>query len=542
MEQLERFVFRRHDKIGDADADEDRLFLPSCFVDKGDLDVLANCTDPRRIVVGRTGSGKTALLKHLSETKERIIDVSPDLLSLPYISNSTILNFVTSLGVNLDVFFKMLWRHVFAVELLKRIVPSDQARNKRTWLDLVRDLFREKKRLPVFDYIEKWGGAFWEQADAPMREATTKLEKDLSASLKFGTGVAMGAEAASKLSHEEKQEIVSRAQNVVAQVQIRQLSEILDALNDILDDPQRRFYILVDRLDENWVEERLRYPLIRALVETVRDFKKVQNVKVIVALRMDLLDRVIRRTRDSGFQEEKYESLYLPLRWEKEQLIQILDRRISHLVRSRYSSQKRVTYADVLPSSIGREPVLDYLLARTMMRPRDLISFFNYCVAQADKHPRITAEMIKGAEGEYSRSRLRSLADEWAADLPNLLVFTEIVKNRPSHFRLSDISNEACMDFCLNAIISGFDKQDELSVAAAQVVDTDLGPREFRRSLAHVFYKVGLFGLKVSSHEKTMWSTDGRRAISSAEIADDTGVDVHAFAWRTLGIRPPKAG
>jgi len=58
------FIFKKLDSVGAAAAEEDKRFLKACFVDTGDLDVLRDCADPRRIVLGRTGSGKTALLEH----------------------------------------------------------------------------------------------------------------------------------------------------------------------------------------------------------------------------------------------------------------------------------------------------------------------------------------------------------------------------------------------------------------------------------------------------------------------------------------------
>ena len=117
--QQGKFRFRRLDNIGAAAAEEDIDFLKNCFVDTGVMSVLSDCRDPRSIAIGRTGSGKTALLSRLSETEERVIEILPESLSLSYISNSTVLNFFDRLGVKLDIFFKLLWRHVFAVELIK---------------------------------------------------------------------------------------------------------------------------------------------------------------------------------------------------------------------------------------------------------------------------------------------------------------------------------------------------------------------------------------------------------------------------------------
>jgi hypothetical protein len=76
---------------------------------------------------------------------------------------------------------------------------------------------------------------------------------------------------------------------------------------------QKKYYIVIDRLDEEWVENKLRFRLICELIETSIEFTRIANVKVIVALRNDLLDQVYRFTRDPGFQEEKYRSSSLDL-------------------------------------------------------------------------------------------------------------------------------------------------------------------------------------------------------------------------------------
>jgi hypothetical protein len=79
------------------------------------------------------------------------------------------------------------------------------------------------------------------------------------------------------------------------------------------------------------------------------------------------------------------------------------------------------------------------------MRPRDIVVFFNACIRQARDNPVVTAHMLKEAEGEYSRQRLRSLADEWIADYPDLLVLVDVLNSRPSRFRVQDISDEQCV-------------------------------------------------------------------------------------------------
>lgn len=533
------FRFRKNDHIGAADAEADHAFLRDCFVDVGDVQLLTDCTDHRHIVLGRTGAGKTALLSNLSERTSRVINIKPESLALAYISNSTILQFVHNLGVSLDVFFKLLWRHVFTVEVIKAHFNLDSAAAKEGFLEWLRAQFSEKKRQheKALAYLERWGSKFWEQTDYRIEELTTKLENDLRASI--GTAIPdikIALNASHGLTQEEKGKIIERATYVVNQVQIQELSYVLELLDSILDDPQKRYYIVIDRLDENWVEESLRYLLIRALIETVRDFRKVRHAKIVIALRYDLLDRVLRISRGAGFQEEKYEALYLDLTWTREQLTSLLDARINHLVRRSYTSQS-VTHKDILPEYVNKKPVLDYIFDRTLMRPRDVIMFFNACARRAEGNAKITPTMIKDAEGEYSRQRLRSIADEWSAEYPHLMTVVEVLKGRPSSFPLSTISDDDCVTLAIKLLDKDV-KNEDLSNALTVIERDPANTGKLRQWIAAVLYQVGVVGFKLERFEGIVWSTSGRRSVSTSEISDDIRVSVHPCFWRSLGINP----
>ena len=537
MARGDKFRFKRLDSIGAADAEEDKQFLEHCFVDVGDLEALRDCDDSRRIILGRTGSGKSALLLRLGVAEARTIQVRPESLALAYISNSTILQFFSDLGVKLDIFFRLLWRHVFTVEILKHHFKIDTEDDKQTFLERLRGLFQDRKHQRAIEYLRKWGESFWEETEYRIKEVTTKLESDLQAAVKGDVQVAgFSASAAEKLTEEQKKEVIRRAQTVVNAVQIRELSEILDLLNDVLTDKQKRYFIIIDRLDEDWIEEQLRLRLIRALIETTKDFGKVHQVKIVLALRMDLLDRVFRLTRDPGFQEEKYESLFLPLEWSKAQLAEVLERRINYLIERRYTKQ-RVSYQDILPKKVDNSLPLDYMLERTMMRPRDVILFFNYCIQKATDRAMITAQIIREAEADYSQNRLRSLADEWASDYPTILEFIILLRGRKKHFPLSDVTDEQVVECCLQSEMQGRNPVDLLSGTAREVVNQQTPPDEFRRIAFHVFYRVGLVGLKLQSYESFTYLTSRGRVVAKSEITDNTRIEIHPAFWRVLGTR-----
>jgi len=534
MAKPDKFRFKKSDSIGAAAAEQDSQLLESCFINTGDLDRLRDCSNPRRIIVGRTGAGKTALLLKLANAESRAIEVQPESLALAHVSNSTILRFFSELGVRLDIFFRLLWRHVFTVEILKKHFQIDNEAAKRSFLERIKDVFQDQRHRRAVEYIQKWGQHFWEDTEYRIQEVTTTLENSLKASAgaKF-SALKFSAEDVSNLSVTEKAELIQRAQKVVNEVQIKELSEVLRFLDDVLDDRQKRYFVVIDRLDEDWIEENLRLRLIRALVETVKDFAQVKNAKIVVALRFDLLERVFRRTRDSGFQEEKFESLYLPVEWNRDELANVLDSRINKLIEGRYAKVD-VKWQDVMVKEIDKQNTLDYMLARTMMRPRDLIQFFNFCIAKAVDRPQITVQMLREGEGEYSRDRLRSIADEWYADYPNLLEFAQLLEGRPRSFRLHEISELDCCDFALNFQVRAGTTRDDLSQAAAQLIDAAIDACEFRRIVIYALYTVGIVGLRTQSNERPSWTSTGRRSVSRSEVAPDAGVAVHPMFWRVF--------
>jgi hypothetical protein len=132
------------------------------------------CANPRRLVLGRTGSGKSALLIKLANTEERTIEVRAESLALSYISNSTILQFFSGLGVKLDIFFRLLWRHVFTVELLKVHFRIRDESDRKSFIEKICNRFRDKKHTKAVDYLRKWGESFWEETEYRIKELTTK--------------------------------------------------------------------------------------------------------------------------------------------------------------------------------------------------------------------------------------------------------------------------------------------------------------------------------------------------------------------------------
>jgi hypothetical protein len=169
--------------------------------------------------------------------------------------------------------------------------------------------------------------------------------------------------------------------------------------------------VVIDDLDRDWVDERLVNTLIRCLFRTVLDLKRVHNLKVLVALRTNIFEQ-LDFTERSGGQEEKFRSLILRMRWTRDELIEMLDERAR--AAGDRSELNVAGIRDLLPqrNRVRGDP-LDFILDRTLLRPRDAIAFVNECLGMAGGKSRVTWNILHAAERGYSEKRLLALRDEW---------------------------------------------------------------------------------------------------------------------------------
>ena len=544
------FKFRNTDRIGSASAEHDGDFLKDCFVETNEYQLLKDKKDNRQIVLGRTGSGKSALFERLKQEEDRVISIEPNELALTYISNSSIIQYLSDIGVNLDPFYKLLWRHVLTVEVLRKHFEPHINENENIW-NFISEILRnpsrkERDAKQALEYLQQWGEKFWVETEYRVKEITTKMENKIDKEIKAGLGyeklnisAVFGKD--SSISDEQRTEVVKRSQIIVNESQVQDLGKVRSLLESILSDRQKYYYILIDRLDEDWVEEKIQYHLIMALLDSVKEIGQVSNIKILIAIRRDLIDRVFRLVRKRGFQEEKYQSLYLPLSWSSSQLIEILDRRIDKLVSRRYQKSQKVTHNDLLPKRIDGEPIAKFIYERAK-RPRDIISFFNSCISEAGGKPKLVVDNVRRAEGEYSRQRLHALGDEWNADYPGLLDFVGILKKRSPSFSLSQVKDVQIEEFCLNSTINHINEPDYINGPgilreyAAKVSEARMDIDIFKQKLFMIFYKTGLVGLKTQSFESASWVDESGDKISFSEIDNNTSVTIHPTYRRALGI------
>lgn len=310
--------FKSNFTFGGLVAESDHL-LSTAYWDNGDFEATESHEDARCFIIGRTGSGKSALFQHLSEKyPDKVVRIDPENLSLPYLLNLDIIKQLMELNVHLDPFMKTLWKHVIVVEILRHrynITTPEQKQN--ILMFLIEKLKRDPVKIKALEYLDEFGDKFWCDADERVKQIADTLVQKIGAAGSINAGIphiGIGGSGTMEetLTQETKQEITARYQKIVNETQLPRLNQMLVILNnEILDSPQHFTFLIIDDLDKEWVDGSLANLLIRCLFEAVVDMQKVEYLKILVALRTNIFHQLNYGKQSRGGQEEKFRGLSL---------------------------------------------------------------------------------------------------------------------------------------------------------------------------------------------------------------------------------------
>ena len=223
--------------------------------------------------------------------------------------------------------------------------------------------------------------------------------------------------------------------------------------------PQTKIIIQFDRLDDNYnqyqnVEQY--YHAIISLFKVVyhlnQEFRarKITNAKVVLYLRSDILKELGKRDAESARWDDYCLTINWAIinkdEWNHSKLLQMIQKRIfASLHTTEIGFEEIFEKSDInLRSQSGRTyDVFQYMVERTMHRPRDLIQFCKYVQKEASESGDLYFRTIKNAEKSYGYWLINSeLANEINPILKDTEPVYELLKllgSRP--FSLSDFND-----------------------------------------------------------------------------------------------------
>lgn len=500
--------------IGTGTAENDGEFLQECFLQTPEYDSVLDFDDKKMIILGRTGCGKTAIINMIANDVDYFISVKPDTFALQYINNIPFIKAMKEEGINLEIFYKFLWLH----EIISNIIKQYFAYNKKDFFAAFTEKLCSYTRISQLKkYLDEYGNIFFEEKGA--EKITTEIEKKLATELGYADFVKLKG----SLTETQKQEIQAKASQCINTTQINQLKNVINLLKEYLENnKQKKIIVAIDDLDQNWIDDDSKYKLINALLDAIRLFVDVPNLKIIIAMRADLLAKTCKVMKR---QNEKDVAFTLKLNWNRNMLIDLLNKRVDFLFRHKYQKNVKVTFKDLFDCEISGIKGYNYILDRTMMRPRDAISFVNLCIAQSDEETSITPTAIIRAEKDFRHDRLSSLCHEWAHNYPNITLYIQTIYTLGNSFSYEQALE--CYEK-IEGILLASNKNDDSIVEmflACEKHDNYCKDASLKK-LLNVLFMIGIIG-KRDPDGSIAYSTPNQPILNDLDYFDDIRFEIH---------------
>jgi len=384
--------------FGGIDADSDPL-LDDCFEDH-EAYISARDAD-RFLIIGRKGSGKTAIFRKILRTKEP--DVFPyghTFRDYPWHHHDK----QKRVGVPEHECFAHSWKYLCLITLAKMLLNHD---NSQPWDEFSLNSLAALETFVIDTYGSK------DPDVSQVFQPATKLKLNAKLGLKL---------PAIEASVSPQVVAMNDLPSVVQEVNGNLLDKVVRSLN-----PEHKYYVLFDELDLGFSNEDANYSLrLKGLIHAARDInlyaKDVgRSLNVIVFLRDDIYERL--KFEDKNKITEAGVSR---IEWDSPRtthtLKEIMSRRIGSLLQTDSSGawEKAFDEDNRMRSS---QTKYQHIIDRTMLRPRDMIKFCNE-ILRSYKLAGHTSEKfenldVNNAFSEYSKYLAAELEDEIFKHIPH---------------------------------------------------------------------------------------------------------------------------
>lgn len=369
--------------LGDVAAENEIRQLRSWFVRTGQFNQAKR--GHARLVIGRKGSGKTAIFYALRNSfrgrGNLVVDLKPEGHQFTKL-RETILA-VLSPGMQMHT-LTAFWNYILLCEIAQKVSDYDYS-----WAE--RDTKRNICYRKLTDEYRRCGPA---DAGDMSERLLSQVDKLIDRVKKVDPASTPGL-----LTHALFKDEIHAMSSAVG--------EYLKHKHEV--------WLLVDNLDKAWptldVSE-VDVLTVRALLDAARKLERELadysvNLKSLVFLRNDIYEHLIRKTSDKG------KDSAIVLNWDDPEIFKdIVSKRISNT--TEVDGDFEAVWHALFSGHVGTRAAFDFVLERTLMRPRDLLDFLHKAIGTAINrgHDRVVEEDIKKAEENYSYDMFQSLIFE----------------------------------------------------------------------------------------------------------------------------------
>lgn len=397
--------------FGSIDAESDGKLI-EYFIQSPALSKLINYE--KGLVLGRKGSGKTAIYRYLVHTNPE--NTSALLFrDYPWKIHD---RFVSQYASATESYINS-WTFLFLIEALKVVIKNINS-------------FRDKNIRKEIMKCKKWLVKNWGSESFSHKESLLPKKRKLSFSLSPSIlGNSLGSVSNDFFDEQKAGQTITEFNR-----------KLEDILTKILQCNEKPIYLLFDELDLAYSADDPNYfnRVIGLLSACYRIFNNDnKKLRVVLFLRTDIFEQL--KFQDKSKIED---NMIVNLNWDPDDplanfsLKQLVSKRIQVNIKSMSDNFERNWNEIVENSNMGRnQQKWNFIIERTFDRPRDVIKFMNLSLERAKARignapktiDKITNEDIHGIRKEYSIYLFRELEDEVLAKYPNFPKYMNILRD-----------------------------------------------------------------------------------------------------------------
>lgn len=416
-------------ELGGYVAEREESILPT-YVENEFLEEALRHESRKCFIIGRTGTGKSAILRVVNERNDSadVVFLKADQFTFRQVELSRAIYQIHELGGGLDYIFKTIWKYMLVSQLLRKRYPSLDARRGLLKRALTRAT--DRRQHLAYQFLVENDEISGDRSFAE-RLATLLERLDSSAELRLDELSVAGlvkAKAAVSLKSQTTNSPPPASPAVSKEIGRRvrialerewNVPMLQEALRLIEDDllAGRKFWVLIDDLDKSFAGSPLSSQFTRCLFEVIMEMAHAPALRFLVALRTNIFDRL------EFYQSEKVMDYCMHITWSPAQLTKMLEARARWFFQFQDSVEIFGSGA-LFPSTVRhgaaqvRTPA--YLIDRTLKRPRDLLMFAQTALRARVGERAVGAKTIREVEQDYSEDRLSALVEEWQEEYPGL--------------------------------------------------------------------------------------------------------------------------
>lgn len=386
-----------------ADAAEDDPNLSSYFLKTSTWHkVLSGHT---MLVLGRKGSGKSAIFRMLSEEKQKntvVIPVTPRLFALDILNDFK--NKYPDSPFNQEIAYTTAWRYSLMLELLLSIENTTGQ-------------FKFGGEAGVHEWLRKHV-----EFDADIISRTVAFLE------KWTVDKVSIAQLSATLSNDQ------RRKQLVGHEIDQTIPNVEQSLKN------KKYILAIDNLDEGWSNKEDARTYLAGLIMAAKELNRLNNLNVVIFMRTDMF-----RVLETAYQHmDKFRQSIEYIEWNPTSLARLVSLRIQKYFNIR-NEKNDATWNRLFPEKM-ENGFLTYkhITERTFLRPREIIQFCRLIIDNVVKFKKSKADTrdVRAAEIQYSDWKLNDLSGEYSAYYKNIDKLLESFRRKSPYLTCDELENE----------------------------------------------------------------------------------------------------